>query len=555
MLDSKGVPTGSRARYVIIATIGALALSRFAFLDYASLRYDEIFNLIRSLEFGEHGGSFLSSVLGANSNALYQYLSLLVFGAGEFATRFPVVVQSLIIVLATYLIARHVFGRRTAVTAVFIALLLPFNFAFSRYAQYDIGQTCYFTLGAYFFICNDARSLRRNALGDLFFALAFIGKFNSLIPQLIIYFGSVLFSIKDARAWRYTILNAVLFAVAVLLYKAMFLPDLITSMVAWLSTIVIKPDGGTRLSFGVAAPAVLWKVTVATTLPLFGVMIYSIIRSFRRPRAIKVLALLCALYIPVLMVQGRLADRYINLMMPFAVILMAAGVTDLFAARVALSRRIVLVIILLGFLIQSTISFREYARWERQHEPFRAIGAFMQSEVEPTAERIFMPKNFPINYIGIMQLQSAWETGVRDTHKGGVYHLAYSPYNLSEQAAVPTSRMLFKTWLEDNWSRIVSLGVSGLKRDLKEFMDVNAGSDDVHEMYGLDELVLSGTLRAGDIVFVRIRGDIMYPSLWPRPALPDLTGALDTGIDYEVVKTFHIANTEREYARIIRITP
>ena len=77
----------------ILLLIG-LGLARFIYLGYAPLRYDEIHNLIRSVEFDVNiENIFLEMVKGSPSQFLH-FLSVKSFGPNEFATRFPVVIQA-----------------------------------------------------------------------------------------------------------------------------------------------------------------------------------------------------------------------------------------------------------------------------------------------------------------------------------------------------------------------------------------------------------------------------------------------------------------------------
>ncbi len=553
MTDSSSSSADSGRRYVLVASLLALALARFAFLGHAPLRFDEIFQLIRTLNLPDMGDSFAASLMASKPSAILHYGSIRIFGADAFGTRFPIVLQSLVIALATFVIARHVFDKRTAIIATFVSLLLPYNFAYGRYAQYDIGQTCWFALGAMFFICNDRRGLKRNVLSGLFFAMAFLGKFNALILQMILYFVFVVVAIRDLRAWRYCILNLVLFAVFLLVLKAPCLDELAASMMAWLGAIFVKSTGATGLSLGAAAARVLQLVVIAVTLPLFGVMLYSVVRVRRRPGLATVLVLSCVLYFLVLMLQGRIAPRYLNLVMPFACIVAAAGLRDLWDARASRFGKPILVALAAATFAQGAVSYGEYIRWEREHEPFEAIGDFARTELEPAGGRIFLPKNFPYNTVGIMQMETAWTNGVHDETRAGIYHLDYSPHSFLEWSRTPTSRMLLAEWIEQNHDRLLELGPAGLKREFAGFMDADSLSDTVHASYDLCELASSGILRDGDHVFVRDRSDVMYPSLWPSdPPATDTCLPL-AGLDHEVVETFTFVNSERRYGRFVRI--
>ncbi|SNR67360.1 ArnT family glycosyltransferase [Desulfurobacterium atlanticum] len=79
-------------------------------------------------------------------------LSYKLFGISEFSARLPVVILSLFSVLLTYLIARELFDRKSAVYSAF-AMFLSLQFVInSRYASPEDVLTFFFTLTLYLFI-------------------------------------------------------------------------------------------------------------------------------------------------------------------------------------------------------------------------------------------------------------------------------------------------------------------------------------------------------------------------------------------------------------------
>lgn len=536
----------------IIIFLVCLGAARFAFLGYSPLRYDEIHNLIRAVEFDIYIKNIFLSFLQGNPSQIFHYLAINLFGTSEFANRFPVVIQSLIIVLFTYLMASSLFNKRTGVIAALISLLLPFNFAYSRYAQYDIGQTCFFVMGAYFFLCNRDATVKKNILSAIFFGLAFLSKYNSLILQLLIYFAIIVNSFKDQKRWQYVCLNCVSFLVAIVLFKLLYFQDFAVNLIGWLSVLLHGHSSAGGKTFYDSFYLVSKQFIVAFTLPIVFVLIYSVKNFLQRDNSVRVFTLIVVLYYVVLMAQGRLGTRYLNLISPFIVVLCSFEIGNLFNIKNKMKGVLMLSLLVLCFVAQVSISYYSYYNWERNWPVFREIGAFLQKDIEPNGRRIFLPKLFPLNYVGIMQLDSRFKYGSRYPEKCEIYHIRYSPYNCNEQST-KNARALLKEWLIENRKDMLLFKIRSLRESFKNFNKRRQESEIIHRWFSLEELMQGDLLKKGDVVLILCSNYQLYPLLWPKEPNYDELENNNIIKEHENLKTFHYNGTDIVCARIIRI--
>jgi 4-amino-4-deoxy-L-arabinose transferase-like glycosyltransferase len=150
--------------------------------------------------------------------------SLKIFGQNEFAVRFPSALCGLLTVLALYIIARHLYGRRTALIS---ALILGTSAGFvlqSRIILTDMLLTFCLTTALGAFIVAAQRERRRSRalpwyLFYLFCALATLAKglIGMVFPAGIIFFFLLL-----SRRWR--LLGEMRLATGLLLFLAVAAP-------------------------------------------------------------------------------------------------------------------------------------------------------------------------------------------------------------------------------------------------------------------------------------------------------------------------------------------
>src|SRR3989344_5505104 len=94
-------------------------------------------------------------------------------------------------IIMTYLIAKEVFERKTAVLAAFLLAFTPTFFFFSKLMLTEIASTFFSLLGVYFFI-------RKNCFfSGIFFGLGFMARFLQLIPFAIVSIIFLIYNIKQ----------------------------------------------------------------------------------------------------------------------------------------------------------------------------------------------------------------------------------------------------------------------------------------------------------------------------------------------------------------------
>lgn len=137
------------------ATAGTLG---FANLGLPALWHDELIHVYAGKSILETGLPLLQGGAPYTGGPLHSYLLagvIAVFGDSEVAVRAPTVCFAMVNVLITYLIARRLFGRATALTAAFLLATSPWTVAWSRQARfYTMNQTAYLAMMyAYWRLC------------------------------------------------------------------------------------------------------------------------------------------------------------------------------------------------------------------------------------------------------------------------------------------------------------------------------------------------------------------------------------------------------------------
>src|SRR5579872_5620554 len=99
-------------------------------------------------------------------------LSQLVFGATEFATRFPSAAIGTLAVIATYFLGRKMFDKKVGLLAAFILAISPWHIIASRNAFESDTLIAFITAGTYFFL--EAQSKKKYLpISVILFALTF----------------------------------------------------------------------------------------------------------------------------------------------------------------------------------------------------------------------------------------------------------------------------------------------------------------------------------------------------------------------------------------------
>ena len=540
-----------RKTLFILLLLISLSMVRFLFLGYSSLRYDEMHNLVRSVEYNYYTKNIFLSFIKYTPSQFFHFLSVKALGTNEFANRLPVVIQSFFIVLFTYLIAKSLFNRKSAVIAAFISLILPYNYAYARYAQYDIGQLFFFIIGAYFFLCNDKYKIKNNILSSVFFGLALVSKHNSIILQVIIYTTVILTSDQKKIMWKYIWLNFFSFLVFIIIYKMPNLFDFAMEIITTAYSITHKSSGITGEPFFLRLYFICTKLIIIFTIPFILILIYSGKNFFRNNIAKKNFMIIFLLYSIALLFQGRLGTRYFNLIVPFVIILISYEISNINMIDMNKLRITTIVIFILCFFLQISVSYNSYYKWEKCSPPLKEIGNFFVKEVEPVGSRIFLPQHFKTCYLGIMQLGSL-SFGSRYPIKGELYHINYSPYNFNEQS-IKNSKMLLKEWLIENKKDIFLLKISRLKENFKKFLIKNENSNTIQKALSFKELINNNILKQGDVIFLQVKGYDMYPVLWPMKKNNHKLDNKHFIATHEILKTFNYKNSENLYAYVVKI--
>ncbi len=132
---------------VAVATAGALG---FANLGLPALWHDELIHVYAGKQILKTGLPLLLGGAVYTGGPLYSYMLsgvIAFFGDSEAAVRAPTVLFAMLNVLLTYLIARRLFGRTTALTAALLLATSPWTVAWSRQARfYTMNQTAYLAM-------------------------------------------------------------------------------------------------------------------------------------------------------------------------------------------------------------------------------------------------------------------------------------------------------------------------------------------------------------------------------------------------------------------------
>lgn len=141
--------------------------------DEASFGYDA-YSILKTGH--DQWGNFLPITLksfGDYKLPFYTYLavpSVAVFGLNEFAVRLPNALIGSLAVLATYLLAKEVFGKKPALLATFLLAVSPWQLPMSRGAFEANLTTLFMPLGIYFFI-KGLKDSKLMFLSALFFGI------------------------------------------------------------------------------------------------------------------------------------------------------------------------------------------------------------------------------------------------------------------------------------------------------------------------------------------------------------------------------------------------
>ncbi len=409
-----------------------LAASRFIGLGFAPLRYDESHQLIRAADCVEKMNRDLGGLQAVFSDPsiIFHALSVSLFGATEFATRLPVVIQGLFICLFAYFTARRFVGEKEARWILLVSMILPFIFAYSRYAQYDIGQTFYFTMGLYALFCwiFDQKSWGRWCAPALF-ALAFLSKYNAIIMQGVVLGSYLLCGLRQKSRWWACIENVFLTGIFILLFSLNQLSEFIADLLGWVSVLFSSRNETVALGMGNSILTVFGYHFIAFSGLFFIAVIWGLVRLKKQSEPLRVIILTVLFYLVAVALQGRVQMRYLCL-----IIAPGSVLVGLALMKLAEMKR-VWAWVLIGLSAgQCVYEYGCYYAFETAGVPYREVRIELE-KLEKEASAIYLPVNFPLNYAGIYQLEfMAAMDGVKDSQKAKVYHIDLHPLPYAEVA-------------------------------------------------------------------------------------------------------------------------
>lgn len=139
-----------------------------------------------------------------------------IFGLNEFSTRLPSVLFGTAAVVATYLLAKELFGRRIALTAALLLAISPWHIVASRNAFESDILTFAITLSTYLFL-KGLKSKKFLTLSTISFAICFyIYRSGWLFLPLFLLMLSFLYRSELIKYKTFVIKNFVLFCVLLL---------------------------------------------------------------------------------------------------------------------------------------------------------------------------------------------------------------------------------------------------------------------------------------------------------------------------------------------------
>lgn len=364
----------------------------FLLLGDKNIRLAESFSVtIAQMDWSEFWQTV--SMYEANQGLYYVILKLwIVFGDSETALRSLSAVVAVLVVVATYVLGKHLFGWRTGIIA---ALLVTVNAFFIDYAQEARGYTLALllaVLSSYFFIRANERPSARwwiaymitGALGvytHLYFALLLIAQFASLV-----------FLPGREIPWKSLIISG-LSIIILIIPMAYFVLVRDAGQIAWVST----PD--------LESITVLFHhltgrgeyLSVIAYLIFCGIALFFTVKTFlaqrRSPELWRHAFLLCCLFIPIVIsfvfsfIKPIYYYRYFVILIPFLAVYAALGITYLKRRWLVLAA-IGLLLVISSFSLRGWYSndpseeYTQKGRWEE-------IVSYIVTRAEPDDAIVF----------------------------------------------------------------------------------------------------------------------------------------------------------------------
>ncbi|CAD7767055.1 MAG: hypothetical protein DNFNHJIP_00461 [Candidatus Argoarchaeum ethanivorans] len=192
-------------------------------------------------------------------------------------------------------------------------------------------------------------------------------------------------------------------------------------------------------------------------------------------------------------------------------------------------------------MFQFGFSYFSYFKYERHHVPYREIGRFIERETG--TKSVYLPKNFPINYVGIYQLEEMMSEGVRQARQAGKYHVAYASYTYSrlEQENYKTQHDLVEEFLHLTFESFINGKVKEIPQMWKELDKKRKTSVELRKRINFADIKNGNIVSETDYILVRQQASQMYPQLWYQA----VNGVQkDVPKKWRLVKDFMINDTE-----------
>lgn len=249
-------------------------------------------------------------------------------------------------IVMTYLIAKEIFERKTAVLAAFLLAFTPSFFFFSKLMLTEISSTFFSLLGFYLL-------LRKSyLLSGLFFGLGFMTRFLQLIPFAIISLIFIFYNFKDRNMLKNMIIIGTGFIIPVVPYLILNFFLYGNVLQPFLDQIYLTNNSGwEHLKPWWFYPAYFMRENFLSIFALLGA--YIIVRNKPNTEKTMIIAVSFAAFMLLSLIHHK-EMRFIIMIMPFILMLASYGIFHVI--RNIRKIRIPLSYILAIFILQSAIA-------------------------------------------------------------------------------------------------------------------------------------------------------------------------------------------------------
>jgi hypothetical protein len=443
-----------RASSLWLWTALALALIvRVWALGAHSLLLDEAFVAVGARDMLRNGTPMWDAI----SNAPFVWIVAHTLGlaglASPFFVRLPSAVFGVASIVPLYLLARRMFGERTAIFAAFLYALHPFAIAFSRVLFADPSQVFYVICGWLAFdieLAYQARPKPRAYFIAIFiWGMAFMMKYNAVVPGAAWLLAGVL-------AERYTLRSAFLLGLAMTAGNLVTLIIWPYDATIWLAAFLEKSTGydvaNSALYFWSKSHLVLFALT---EIVIVGGLIIGFSKRNPFSHGLRHTISFLLIFIVTVTVLGRTFERYLIVSVPIACILLAATADWLIdRSKGDSANRLLYRISLAGFILLLafgyTRAYVHYLHYLKNDVDLSSLTTTV-SEIERQGHRGFwlIPEPIGAYYLGFTQHYSR-SAGVQahdSLASQNYFEFSGAPYSEeTSEYRVLVARRLAHTW-------------------------------------------------------------------------------------------------------------